>query len=200
MAHFWEHLPERMSEDDFVEWYGGAVGERRRAPALWGDGRYNQPTQPVVGVNWYEALAYAEWLSRVTGAGYRLPTEAEWEWAARRATRRFPWEGEWDASRCNWSGSRLNRPAPVSVFPHGSTPDGLHDLAGNVFEWTASLYRPYPYESGDGREDPLADGVRVLRGGSWYTGSSQVRCASRNRIPPWSGRSLRGFRLARTLS
>jgi formylglycine-generating enzyme required for sulfatase activity len=166
----------------------------------WGDGLFNQPTQPVVGVNWYETLAYAEWLSRVTGGAYRLPTEAEWEWAARRSGRRYPWDGEWDASRCNWSGSRLNRPAPVGVFPHGATPDGLHDLAGNVYEWTASLYRAYPYEPGDGREDLLADGMRVARGGSWYTGSSRVRCAYRFWISPRRWYYSFGFRLARTLS
>jgi|GEM_PF-1459540 len=196
----WEHLSERMTEDRFVDWYGGAVGEKRRAPVWWDNGLYNLPTQPVVGVNWYEALAYAAWLSLVTGKAYRLPTEAEWEWAARRSQRRYPWDGDWDAGKCNWSGSRLNRPAPVGVFPHGSTPDGLHDLAGNVFEWTLSLYRRYPYASQDGREDVLADGRRVVRGGSWATGSRQVRCASRAWTGPSSRNYFHGLRLARTLS
>ena len=146
------------------------LGEQRREPYYWSDSRFNQRNQPVVGVNWYEALAYAAWLSRVTGKAYRLPTEAEWEWAARRNTRRYPWGNEWDPDRCNWRGSALNRPNPVGVYRQGATVDGLQELAGNVYEWTLSLYRPYPYEPDDGREEIDVEGLRVLRGGSWYIG------------------------------
>ena len=91
---------------------------QEQEPSFWSDSRFNRPNQPVVGVNWYEAMAYAAWLARVTGKPYRLPTEAEWEWAARRSRRRYPWGNEWDAERCNWQGSRLNRPNPVGVYPH----------------------------------------------------------------------------------
>jgi formylglycine-generating enzyme required for sulfatase activity len=176
MADGFRQVAAEMSEDEFVQMYTEAIwNEQRREPVWWDDSRFNGLNQPVVGVNWYEAMAYAAWLARVTGKAYRLPTEAEWEWAARRGTRRYAWPGAWDASRCNWSGSRLNRPAPIGLFPHGATPDGLHDLAGNVYEWTASLYRPYPYVAADGREAADAGGLRVMRGGSWYTGQSQVR-------------------------
>ncbi len=187
------------TEDRYLEAYASQIlGEQRREPYYWRDSRFNQPTQPVVGVNWYEAMAYAMWLGRVTGKPYRLPTEAEWEWAARRNTRRYAWGDEWEGGRCNWRGSGLNRPNPVGVYPHGASEDGLHELGGNVFEWTASLYRPYPYGAGDGREDAGVDGLRVLRGGSWYTDRNTVRCACRRRGNPGDRNSHNGFRLART--
>ena len=187
-------------EARFVESYTGTAGERRRQPVWWDDGRFNRPTQPVVGINWYEAMAYAAWLARVTGQPYRLPTEAEWEWAARRGERRYPWVGDWDAARCNSAASRLDRPSPVGVYPHGATPDGLHDLAGNVYEWTASRYRPYPYRPDDGREDPIEPGLRVARGGSWYVDQRLVRCAYRCWYDPRGWHDFLGYRLARTLS
>jgi formylglycine-generating enzyme required for sulfatase activity len=189
------------TEDAFVQLYADQVlGEKRREPVYWQDSSYNRKTQPVVGVNWYEAMAYAVWLGRVTGKEYRLPTEAEWEWAARRSQRRYPWGDTWEEGRCNSSESRLNRPNPVGVYPHGATPDGIEELAGNVYEWTATVYRGYPYDSKDGREDPLADGLRIVRGGSWYVRKERVRCAYRD----WYGARGRdyiyGYRLARTFS
>ncbi len=87
----------------------------------------------------------------------------------------------------------------MGVYPHGATPDGLHDLAGNVYEWTATLYRPYRYDPADGREDPLADGLRVMRGGSWYVGRTNVRCSYRDWDDPWNWDYYLGYRLARSL-
>ncbi len=188
-------------EDEFVKVLAqDIVGEQQRQPAWWDDSRFNQPTQPVVSVTWYEAMAYAAWLSRVSGRCYRLPSEAQWEWAARRSRRRYPWGPAWDEAACNWSGSRLNAPAPVGVFRQGATPDGLEELAGNVYEWTLSLYQPYPYLADDGRENLSASGLRVLRGGSWYTSAQQVRCAYRDWLNPGFRNSFTGFRLARILS
>lgn len=153
------------TEDRFVEYYNdNYLNEQRREPYYWHNGRFNGPTQPVVGVNWYEAMAYAAWLSRVTGKIYRLPTEAEWEWAARHKGRllsdkflpgrRYPWGDEWSDDCANSSATRLGQPNPVGVYPGGITADGVHELGGNVYEWMVSLYRPYPYDPGDGREDP----------------------------------------------
>ena len=133
----------------------------------------------------------------MTGKPYRLPTEAEWEWAARRNVHRYPWGNDWDGARCNWQGSRLNRPNPVGVFPTGVTVDGLHDMAGNVYEWTLSLYRPYPYQPADGREAIAGEGLRVLRGGSWYIDKDRVRCAYRDWFDPGLRDLSSGFRLAR---
>ena len=121
-------------------------------PRFWHDAAFNNPSQPVVGVCWYEAMAYATWLAAVTGQPYRLPTEPEWEWAARRGGRPFPWGNGWDADRLNSleGEDRVMRTTPVGVYPHGATPDGIHDLAGNVWEWTATRYADYPYTL-DGR-------------------------------------------------
>ncbi len=199
-ADAWRRLA-AYREDDFIQAFArGVLGEKRREPYYWRDSRFNRKTQPVVGVNWYEAMAYAAWLGRVTGRVYRLPSEAEWEWAARRSARRYPWQEDWAEGRCNSSESRLNRPNPVGVYPHGATPDGIEELAGNVYEWTGTIYRPYPYNPEDGREDPLADGLRVVRGGTWYANRKMVRCASRRRLNPWSRYGTGGYRLARACS
>jgi len=188
------------TEDRYVQAYVSHNLGQRREPVFWRDSRFSRPTQPVVGVNWYEAMAYAAWLARATGKDYCLPSEAQWEWAARRSGRRYPWGDEWDGSRCNWRGSGLNAPNPVGVYPHGVTADGLHELAGNVYEWTTSLYRPYPYRADDGREAADVEGLRVARGGSWYIDRDMVRCAYRDWLDPWDGLGSRGFRLARILS
>jgi formylglycine-generating enzyme required for sulfatase activity len=198
-ADVYRFISAEWTEDQYLEFYSSQVlGEQRSEPYYWRDSRYAGRNQPVVGVNWYEAMAYAAWLAQVTGKGYRLPAEAEWEWAARRSTRRYPWGSDWDSERCNWRGSGLNRPNPVGVYPHGATPDGLQELAGNVYEWTTSLYRPYPYQAGDGREETEVDGLRVVRGGSWYIDKDRVRCAYRGGYNPRDRIYLLGFRLART--
>jgi len=110
----------------------------------------------------------------------------------------MPGGTNWDAERCNWNGSRVNCPNPVGIYPHGATPDGLHEMAGNVYEWTSSLYRDYPCRADDGREIVEAEGRRIARGGSWSTGKERVRCAYRGRCGAWEGDNGSGFRLTRT--
>ena len=115
---------------------------------------------PVNEVTWNGARAYCSW------RGARLPTEAEWEAAARgREGRIFPWGSEPPTAQRAVFARRSNETEPVGARPAGATPEGMHDLAGNVAEWTSTLYRPYPYRAGDGREDAQAPGERVTRGG-----------------------------------
>ena len=180
---------------------------RKTDPAFWNDPAYNSPAQPVVGVCWHEVRAYCAWLSAQTGQCFRLPTEAEWEAAAvgpsRRAwlglgvakTRAYPWGGAFDTRRCNSFETHVRATTPVGVFPDGDSPEGIADLSGNVWEWTASLYRGYPYVAGDGREDPAAGGRRVLRGGSFGLLQSLVRCASRYLNAPADRSHDFGFRI-----
>jgi formylglycine-generating enzyme required for sulfatase activity len=172
-----------------VQW----AGKRQTEPLFWRDARLNQPSQPVVGVCWYEARAYCAWLSTETGLEVRLPTEVEWEAAARGTdARAYPYVDTFDRLKANTVETHVKRAAPVGVFPGGRTPEGVDDLSGNVYEWTLSLYGEggaddfdtqhlYPYDPADGREDPEASPRvrRVVRGGGWYVTRSFARAAFR---------------------
>lgn len=130
---------------------------------------------PVVLVTREDAKAYAAW------DGKRLPTEAEWERAARGADgRRWPWGNEFVEGRCNTKETKINATTPAGQYsPEGDSPDGVGDMVGNVWEWTSSLFRPYPYDVNDGRESQEAEGWRVLRGGSWSNPLDRARCTAR---------------------
>ncbi|MEZ4733148.1 MAG: SUMF1/EgtB/PvdO family nonheme iron enzyme [Caldilineaceae bacterium] len=171
---------------------------QRQAPAFWQHSDFNQANQPVVGINWYEAMAYTTWLAYVTQHPYRLPSEAEWEWAARRQAytggRCYPWGNQWDMRRCNNGALQFGRTCAVGLFPQGATPDGIYDLAGNVYQWTATLFRSYPYHPADGREDPAGEGPRQPR---WLlgVGSAHNRCSTRSYSLPLFQNERTGFRL-----
>lgn len=171
-----------------------------RPPSQWGGLTVpvDRHDHPVTSVDWHEARAFCAW------ASVRLPTEAEWERAAAGpAGRSYPWgEAEPDATTA-WFGELAEDvgTAPVEAHRAGASLDGALDLAGNVWEWTASLHRPYPYRPDDGREDALAAGRRVLRGGSFRSPSAvYLRCAFRSRSYPGRRREHIGFRVARTAS
>jgi formylglycine-generating enzyme required for sulfatase activity len=171
-------------------------------PRYWDDDTCNDPSQPVVGISWYEALAYCRWLSAQSGKQYRLPTEAEWEKAARGTDgRRYPWGNTWDPTLCNNSEIGPSKTTPVGEYPKGESPYGVEELVGQIWEWCNSKYAAYPY-SFDERENEESDDVRVLRGGSWYNSkpAGVCRCGYRLRGLP-GGRNLNwGFRCVRILS
>ena len=153
---------------------------------------------PVVNVSWHDANAYCGWLREQTGQPFRLPTEAEWERAARGTDGRlYPWGADFEHWRCNTAENNRRDTSPLNMYvPSGVSPDGLQDMAGNVYEWTGSILKPYPYDPADGREDPSGEGKRVVRGGSWYYSRKLARCAARESLLPSYTSTGLGFRLA----
>ena len=182
-------------------------GERFTAPRAWNDPRYNHPSQPVVGICWYEARAYCAWLGRQSALPLRLPTEAEWEAAARgTAGRAYAFGDTWSAAKANSHDTHIRSTTPVGVFPEGDTPEGIQDLTGNAYEWTSSAFGRdravaefgYPYDPGDGREAPGLpnDVLRVSRGGAWASVQATSHAAFRGPLSPSERNNQGGLRLA----
>jgi formylglycine-generating enzyme required for sulfatase activity len=164
-------------------------------PSHWRD-RSPPPyrsNHPVHGVSWQGVLLYVEWISEATGIQYRIPTEAEWERAARGADGRdFPWGERFSPGQCNTREGGVGNTTPVGIYPSGASPCGALDMAGNVEEFTADLYWPYP---GSRFEDPDYGTYRMTRGGVFSLDSDLARCDRRH------GSCLAGptgFRLARS--
>ncbi|NJP06778.1 MAG: SUMF1/EgtB/PvdO family nonheme iron enzyme [Chloroflexaceae bacterium] len=155
-------------------------------PRLWNDPQWNGADYPVVGINWFEAVAYCRWLSTQTGQKYRLPTEAEWEKAARGPDGHiWPWGNQWEAGRCNSEEAGLKRTTPVGSYPSGASPYGVLDMAGNVWEWCATHWRKnYPYQLEDEWNERYLEqrgqtDWTVIRGGAHYSSQKSVRGANR---------------------
>jgi formylglycine-generating enzyme required for sulfatase activity len=157
-------------------------------PPGWGELRWNQPNHPVVGVFWSEAKAYCEW------AGCRLPTEAQWEYAARAGTTTVYWHGDTadELNRFAWtarnSGARLH-----SVAKKGANAFGLHDMIGNLFEWTLDSYSD-DYTAEGLRDGPSRYVDRVVRGGCWSREPNIARPGDRVGSEPEYRDSCIGFR------
>jgi formylglycine-generating enzyme required for sulfatase activity len=178
---------------------------------------------PVVDVSWYDARKYCEWLTGQLRAWQltpeplahllrherwqvMLPSEAEWEKAARGSDgRTYPWGDNPDPNRANYYDTGIYRASAVGCFPVGASPYGVHELSGNVFEWTRSLWQslwaPYPYptkKNGQAQRENLDAGRdvdRVLRGGAFGNSFQGVRCTYRTSVnPDLLGNNL-GFRV-----
>lgn len=181
--------------------YLAAVGSAE-FPEYWKNGEIpdGKEKHPVVDVSWEDAMQYCEWLTSSLGGNdtVRLPTEAEWEYVAAgtgEKTRKYPWgDEEPDKDRANYGGNEGNT-TEVDGYPNGATPDGVYDLAGNVWEWTLSEYKDYPYQYDDGRNSIKGGETRVVRGGSFGRYSSGLRSAFRLRSLPDYRCGVIGFRV-----
>ncbi|MDD2921489.1 MAG: SUMF1/EgtB/PvdO family nonheme iron enzyme [Anaerolineales bacterium] len=163
----------------------------------------NKKNHPVRYVSWNDAMAYCEWLNGAfkaelpAGLVLRLPTEAEWEKAARGVTGyEYPWGNQFDKNKCNSSESEYGDTTPVGAYsPRGDSPYGCADMAGNLWEWTHSLKKNYPYRADDGRENEKTAGARALRGGSFIDYVRDQRSACRGDHIFLSLIHNRGFRV-----
>ncbi len=182
-----------------------AIDRKKPSDRNWGRGR-----RPAINITWFDAMAYAEWLSRQTGQDYRLPTEAEWEYACRAGTTTpFSFGTTISIEQANYDGNYVydegqkgmyrEKTVEVDQFPVNAW--GLYEVHGNVWEWTGSEYD----ESYGGAElrvvsNPNSGGHRVLRGGSWDDEPERLRSAARIWIAPRLRYDYAGFRLALTLT
>ncbi|MCB9150261.1 MAG: SUMF1/EgtB/PvdO family nonheme iron enzyme [Caldilineaceae bacterium] len=180
-------------QDD--RWWSDAEGRKYRddekwtAPRYWDSMRFNWLSQPVVGVSWYEANAYCAWLTEWlrkeeqigTDAEVRLPTEAQWMTTAHADEYEYPWGAdEFDTSRANTSESELNQTTPVHMYADGVTVDGVWDMSGNVYEWSADVDE--------------SDGWPWLKGGAYWRSGDNATSAARNGGGPVDRDVSVGFR------
>jgi formylglycine-generating enzyme required for sulfatase activity len=160
---------------------------------VWGHKRWSEPNYPVVGVSWYEAIAFCRWLSDATGEMISLPTEKQWQHAAQGdEKRRYPWGNVWDADRCNTDESNLNHITFVHKYQHeGDSPYQITDLIGNVWEWCLTDYMTGSNIIDD-NEQP-----RVMRGGSFIDKNDYANCVCRSSSHPAYRLNNYGFRIVR---
>jgi formylglycine-generating enzyme required for sulfatase activity len=141
------------------------------------------------------AKTYCEWADR------RLLTEAEWEKVARGTNGNlYPWGNDVPNNNLLNFNTLVGDTTEVGTYPNGVSIYGAYDMAGNVLEWVSSLYKSYPYNSADGREDSTSLGTRVLRGGSWVSNNGLVRSSNRSGNDRSYAINSYGFRCAMSIS
>jgi formylglycine-generating enzyme len=175
---------------------------RHRAPLHWEDPNFSHREQPVVAPSWFDALAYCDFLSRITGRRYRLPTEAEWERAARGGVegKLYPWGDTLPETLPDYATRWKNGPEPAGRY--APNPYGLYDIGDNVHEWCSDWYAAGYYATSPEHNPfgPATGNRRASRGGSWRHAIKVSRCAARSSIPPDFQYADYGFRVVREIS
>lgn len=169
-------------------------------PPYFEDANFCHPEQPVVAVSWFEAVAYCQWLSEVSGQEYRLPTEAEWERAARGGMddQLYPWGDEPPQSRPGYAARWKTGPEPVGRSQKNAY--GLFEMCENVHEWCSDWFDASYYLNSPERNPrgPETGTRKASRGGSWRHHVKNSRCYTRSSIPPEFQYADYGFRVARS--
>ena len=169
--------------------FAKATGRKLPGACGWGRG-----SRPIMKVSWFDATAYAQWLSGITGEYFRLPTEAEWEHACRAGTKTDYSFGEnITREQVNFDNTN-NKTMPVGTYQ--PNPFGLYEMHGNVWEWCSDWYDKYPTGKLKNPKGPDHGKYRVLRGGSWFVNAGLTRSTSRTCDEPGERDHSRGFRLA----
>ncbi|MEO6197659.1 MAG: SUMF1/EgtB/PvdO family nonheme iron enzyme [Dehalococcoidia bacterium] len=206
-----------VTNEDYARFFDACLADRQatghEAPRFWTDPAFNHPRQPVVGVSWFDAVAYCDWLSDVAGVPdgsvgrFRLPTEAEWEKAALGGVdgAKYPWGDEpFDGPFGSRSDGRFKQGATWQVGAAPPNGYGLIDIGFNVHEWCSDWYDPgyYAYLAGrqavsPGRDPqgPPTGERRASRGGAWRHAVKVSRCSARSSIPPEYLYNDYGFRV-----
>ncbi len=173
-------------------WAWKSNQKQRKQPWKWDDGDFTSPDQPVIGVSWYEASVFANWLSELCGELFpetyrvRLPTEAEWEaaaaWNDPMQCQPYPWgTSEPEPSRVVFQPSNRSAPAPVGEHPGGAAACGAQGMCGNIWEWMSSSFNAYPLQSSILQQDFGEDQQDVpVRGGSWANSQALIHCGARD--------------------
>ena len=180
-----------------AQYFKFMMATKRPKPLYWDDKRFNKSEFPVVGVSWYDAMAYAKWKGR------RLPTEAEWEKAARgNDGRLYPWGKKWAKGfffffvNIYGMDDKYSHTAPVDYYQSGASPFGIFNMSGNVWEWCLDWYEPdyYGHSPEINPMGPAASKMKVLRGGSWANTIDSAQVVLRARNSPRVKNSIYGFR------
>jgi formylglycine-generating enzyme required for sulfatase activity len=197
------------TEITFAQYDAFAKATKRELPKDY----YGRGDHPVINISWHDAVAYTQWLSEQTGQEFRLPSEAEWEYAARAgSTSKYSWGNSIDCSKARYDGgknsscyhtTRDNKPRGTSkVAQFAANAFGLHDMHGNVLEWTADCWNN-SYNNSNSNNTALQKGncdARVARGGSWACfGEITQGCIRVSNRVAWHAErqeSDHGFRLA----
>lgn len=165
-----------------------------KQPRLWNwasaklVGIFDEDEQPVVGISWYEAMAFCSWLSEESGSKITLPTDQSWQRAAQGDDeRKYPWGDDFDTSKANTYQSRVKRTSPVTAYPDGASPFGVMDMVGNVWEWCLTDFKTGSHE--------LVSTDRVIRGSSYMLSSNDNGLASRDHTRPDHWYNIYGFRI-----
>ena len=186
-----------VTNRQYLQFCGETNHKRSKAAKDMKDGGgYDDPEQPIVGITYQDAQAYAKWAEK------RLPTEAEWEKAARGTDKLiYPWGNEWDPQACNNKEQKKRQTAKVGSYPKDKSPYDVCDMAGNVSEWVSDYYDEKYYKKSP-KENPTGPeegALRIIRGGNYYYQTSDCRTTNRQAFPEAFIRSEYGFRCVKDM-